>query len=295
MGWLRLALRGSYRLAGVLPLPIRARRGWVELLARGNPGRSGVSVDRVRMAGVEADRVGTGTAASPAILFLHGGSYAFNSARVYRSLTTALAAESGATVYAPDYRRAPEHPFPAARDDALASYRWLLDRGHRPESVALAGDSAGGGLCLATAIALREGKLPSPTALALISPWVDLTLSGRSVREKAGVDVVLSASGLAEAGDWYRGELPPGDPQVSPLNAHLAGLPPLLVQAATDDILASDSERFAERAAAAGVDVELELYEGLFHDFQLHERRLSVAREAVERIAAFVRRHWSGI
>jgi monoterpene epsilon-lactone hydrolase len=264
----------------------------VEILARGNPGRSGVPVDRVQMAGVEADRVGTGTAASPAILFLHGGSYAFNSARVYRSLTTALAAESGATVYAPDYRRAPEHPFPAARDDALASYRWLLDRGHRPESVALAGDSAGGGLSLTMVLAIRDAGLPAPAALALISPWTDLGMSGASVEAKAGDDVVLNRDALAEAADWYRGDLPLDDPRVSPLFADLSGLPPVLIQVATEEMLTSDSERLAERAAGAGVEVELEIYEGLLHDFQLYERRLSVAREAVERIAAFLRRHW---
>jgi epsilon-lactone hydrolase len=144
-------------------------------------------------------------------------------------------------------------------------------------------------------LAIRDAGLPAPAALALISPWTDLGMSGASVEAKAGDDVVLNRDALAEAADWYRGDLPLDDPRVSPLFADLSGLPPVLIQVATEEMLTSDSERLAERAAGAGVEVELEIYEGLLHDFQLYERRLSVAREAVERIAAFVRRHWSGI
>jgi monoterpene epsilon-lactone hydrolase len=265
----------------------------VELLARANPGRRGVPVERLDIAGIEAERLGSGAMAEPAILYLHGGSYAFNSARVYRALTTALAALSGATVYAPNYRRAPESPFPAAQDDAVACYRWLLERGYDAARIALVGDSAGGGLSLTAAIAIRDAGMPSPAALGLISPWTDLGLSGASVKAKARDDVVLNPAALAKAADWYRGDIPLDDPRVSPLFADLAGLPPMLIQAATGEILTSDSERLAERAAAAGIDVELEIYEGLLHDFQLYERRLSVAREAVERIAAFLRRRWA--
>jgi monoterpene epsilon-lactone hydrolase len=285
----------TYRLVGKLPLPVVAKRAWVEILARANPGRRDVPVERLSMAGIPAERVGTDGADGRVILYLHGGSYVFNSAHVYRSLTTALAARSGATVYVPNYRRAPEHPFPAARDDALSCYRWLLDRGHEPASVAFVGDSAGGGLCLAAAHALRDdGRIPAPAALALLCPWTDLSLSGASIREKAREDFVLSPSSLADAASWYRGAAPLTDPGVSPLFADHTGLGPMLVQAASEDLLAADSVRLAERAAAAGVHVHLEVYEGLFHDFQAHERRLTPAAEALERIAVFLRRHWGG-
>jgi epsilon-lactone hydrolase len=297
-GGARLALvRAALRLrrsGSVLPLPIEAERAWSELLARTNRSRWDVPRARLDIDGIPVERVdGAGADPAPAILYLHGGSYTHLSPRVYRPLTTSLARAAEATLYAPYYRRAPEHPCPAAIDDALKCYRGVLERGHEPARIALAGDSAGAGLCVSAALALRHYELPAPGALALISPWVDLTLSGESIETRARSDVVLRRSSLEASARMYRGALAAADPRCSPLFAELAGLPPILIQAAVDDILLSDSERLAQRAHAAGVQVELELHEGLMHVFQLYPAQLREAEAAIGAIGAFLIRRWS--
>jgi len=282
-------LRATVRAPSGPPLPVRAQRAWFRLSARANPPARPAPRADVEIGGRSAERViGTSRPDPPAILYLHGGAYTLHTPFEYRPMTSAVALAASAVVYALDYRRAPEHPCPAAIDDALAAYRWLLDSGVPPERIALAGDSAGGGLSLATAVAIRDASLPEPAVLALISPWTDLTLSGETIRTKARVDPILRLSWLRLSADQYRGSLPADDARVSPLNADLVGLPPTLIQAGTEDMLASDAERIADRLAAAGVETELDLHEGLWHDFQSFPQFVPDATPAVQRLGAFI-------
>lgn len=216
------------------------------------------------------------------------------SPRLFRPLVASLAHAAHARVYAADYRRAPEARCPAAIDDAVACYRALLESGCAPERLAVAGDSAGGGLALTMAVALRDAGLPQPAALAAISPWTDLTHSGDSFTQKVRADPVLRPSLLTANADHYRGELPASDPRCSPLFADLSGLPPLYIQATEDDLLFSDSLRLARRARAAGVEVELEIQgDRLFHVFQAFPGLLPEAEAALRSVAAFVGERFS--
>ena len=243
------------------------------------------------MDGVPAIRIqhetGTGRIA---ILYLHGGGYVIGSARAEAVISAFLARSSGATIYALDYRLAPEHAFPAALEDTRAAYGWLLGRGADPARVALVGDSAGSGLAVAEAVRARDAGEPLPGALGLISPWLDLTLSGESMRSNTRSEPTLTRRWLAECARLYLGGAPADHPHASPLFADLHGLPPTLVQAAGDDILLSDGELIADRLAGAGVDVSLSRFDGLWHDFHLHAGVLRAADDAIDEIAAFLAR-----
>ena len=188
----------------------------------------------------------------------------------------------------PDYRLAPEHPFPAALDDARAAYQWLLsDRGVRPDQIAVVGDSAGGGLTVATLVSLRDQGIALPAAAALLSPWVDLAGTGQSYEARAERDPMLRPDTLRLDAQRYAGSADVHDPLVSPLYADLRGLPPMLVQVGTEEILFDDATRLVEAAVAAGVEARLEVGEGLCHVFQ----SLPVAHEAIaatDRIGAFI-------
>jgi acetyl esterase/lipase len=245
----------------------------------------------VEVGGVPADRVEHETATGDrAVIYLHGGGYVVGSPRVQGAIAAHLARASGATVYALDYRLAPENPFPAALDDSRAAYEWLLQRGADPGRVALAGDSAGGGLALATAAAARDAGTPMPGALVLISPWVDLTLSGETIHSKARDDAMLTRAWLTQCAEGYLDGASPDDPMASPLFADLGGLPPTLIQVGTREILLSDAVRLAERAAAAGVDVRLRRHDGLGHAFQLHAGALRASDRAIVEAAEFLER-----
>lgn len=270
-------------------VPVRVQRAWNELLARANRIPAGTMVSPLTLDGVEVELVQhTSATGNSALVYLHGGGYLVGSPRVQGVIAAHLARATGATVYVPDYRLAPEHPFPAALDDALAVVNWLFDRGADPNRLALAGDSAGGGLALATALALRDAGQPLPAALALISPLVDLTLSGQSVASERAADAMLTRSWLAWCARGYLAGRPADAPACSPLFADLAGLPPMLIQAGTHEILLSDAERLAERARAAGVDTRLSVYEGFGHAFQLHAGTLRASDAAIAEIAEFL-------
>ena len=212
---------------------------------------------------------------------------------MYAGFASWLAIVTGADVYLPDYRLAPEHTQPAPTDDVFAAYRAVLELGHQPGRTAVVGDSAGGGLSVSTVRSLREMGLPTPAALVLISPWLDLSLSGASV----GLGRRAATRCCGATGSRRRpATTPPGchldDPRVSPLFAELRTLPPTLVQVGTDEILLDDSTRFADRAYAAGVEVELQRFDGMFHDFQLFAKLLGTSRGAIDDIAAFLRRRF---
>jgi acetyl esterase/lipase len=223
-----------------------------------------------------------------ALIYLHGGGYTIGSPLAYREFATQLARTAGTALFAPDYRLAPEHPHPAALDDALAVYRGLLDQGREASSIVVAGDSAGGGLTLALLVAIRDAGLPLPARAVLFSPWLDLTMSGASVASKAEADPSLDEAGLSSAAAHYLGGLPAGTPGASPLFAELAGLPPLLIETGEAEILLSDSTRLAERAAEAGVDTSLHVWPGMPHVWGLFAAVLGEGREVIAEAGAFI-------
>jgi phosphinothricin tripeptide acetyl hydrolase len=223
------------------------------------------------------------------VLYLHGGGYVIGSPRSHRHLAAAIAGAAGASALLLDYRLAPEHPFPAAVEDATAAYRWLLDQAIAPERIVIAGDSAGGGLTVATLLALREARVPLPAGGVCISPWVDLTCSGASYGTKADADPIVGRSGVEEMARAYLGATPPRTPLASPLFADLRGLPPLLIHVGSDEVLLDDSVQLAERVKAAGVDATLEVYERMIHVWHWFLPMLDEAQTAVEAIGRFVR------
>jgi monoterpene epsilon-lactone hydrolase len=232
-----------------------------------------------------APRVDTGRV----LLFLHGGGYELGSLRSDGELAARLGRASGMRVLFVEYRLAPEHPFPAAIDDVLAAWHWLCtDQGLRPRSMAVAGDSAGGGLAVALLLATRDAGDALPAAAALMSPTVDLTSSGASMIERADQDPISTPALLRQLASDYLDGADPKTPLASPLFASLSGLPPLLVQVGTADVLLSDSERLAKAAAEAGVEVTLEIGEGLPHVFQLM-LGTPEATGATEQIGKFLR------
>lgn len=211
-------------------------------------------------------------------LFLHGGAYVLGSATTHIKLAARYAAVSNLTFTVLDYRLAPEHRYPAALDDVLAAWSVLATPGRR---VALAGDSAGGGLALAAAIAIRDRGLVAPAILGLVAPWIDLTMAGDSMTRNAPHDPMLSRAGLIADADRYRGKVPAGDPRISPLFADLAGLPPLFVQVGGNEVLLDDTLRLHARAEAAGVTCEVELWAEMTHAFGAFGAMVPEAGESI--------------
>ena len=223
------------------------------------------------------------------LLFLHGGGFELGSVRSDGELAARLGRASGMRVLFPEYRLAPEHPFPAAIDDVLAAWRWLrTDQNLSAASLAVAGDSAGGGLAVALLVATRDAGEALPAAAALMSPTVDLTSSGASMTDRAGQDPISTPAMLRQFAAEYLAGADPRTPLASPLFAALTGLPPMLIQVGTADLLLSDSERLASAAAEAGVDVTLEIGDGLPHVYQLLLGTPEAA-EATERVGKFLR------
>ncbi len=249
-----------------------------------------VLVSEVIAGGVPAHWLAApGADAGRALLFLHGGGYELGSLRSDGELAARLGRASGMRVLFPEYRLAPEHPFPAAIDDVQAAWRWLrTDQDLSAASIAVAGDSAGGGLAVALLVATRDAGEPLPAAAALMSPTVDLTSSGASMTERADQDPISTPAMLAQFASDYLAGADPKTPLASPLFASLSGLPPLLVQVGTADLLLSDSERLARAATDAGVDVSLQIGQGLTHVYQILLGTPEAAK-ATEQIGKFLR------
>ncbi len=231
-----------------------------------------------------------GGATDAALLYLHGGGYVIGSPDTHRNLTARLALALGCSVFSADYRLGPEHPHPAAVHDSVAAYRALLDAGFAPQRLAIAGDSAGGGLTLATLVALRDGGVALPAAAVAISPWTDLTLSGESMQTMAAADPMVTEPGLQRMAEWFLDGGDPRDPLASPLFAELEGLPPLFVLVGEVETLLDDARRFDERASAAGVDCTLEVYPEMVHVFPAFAGLFPEADAAIDDIAAFLRK-----
>lgn len=225
------------------------------------------------------------------LLYLHGGGYVSGSPTTHAAITAKLAQETQARVLALDYRLAPEHPFPAQIEDAWAAYWWLMtEQGIKPTQISVAGDSAGGGLTVALLLALRDAGAPLPAGAVCLSPWLDLTLSGATLVTNERTDY-LNFDVLHASAQMYANEHDLRHPLISPLYADLAGLPPLLIQVGSAEMLLDDSRRFALRAREAGVDVQLQIWEHMVHVWHFTWRLEPKARQALAEIGSFVRQH----
>lgn len=293
----RTVLRRLLKPLSTPALPLGMQRALLDsaALVMRKPAR--LKVESTALGGVSARQL-TPAGAAPGrhLLYLHGGAYIAGSPQSHTGLAGQVGMAASATVWLPDYRLAPEHPYPAAEDDAVAAYRALLARSIPAAAIGIVGDSAGGGLTLATALAIRAAGLPPPAALVLLSPWTDLTLSGRSMQDRQDIEPMLNVEWL----DWAAGAYCGGPavlrthPGVSPLFADLAGLPPLLVHVGSDEILFDDATCLAERAQAAGVDATLRVFDGLWHVFQAQAGLLPEADESIAEIGAFLRARLRG-
>jgi acetyl esterase/lipase len=223
------------------------------------------------------------------VLYLHGGGYFTCSPKTHRQIIVAMARAFDAPAYGLDYRLAPEHPFPAAVDDATGAYRWLVER-HPNAKVVLAGDSAGGGLAIATALEARDSELAQPLAIVGFSPWTDLAVTGTSIEANAKSCAMLTPRGIRAGAALYLADANPRDPRASPLYGNLSGLPPMLLFASRHETLLDDTVRLAERAKAAGVNVEVVLRDRLPHVWPVFVRLLPEAREALKMVGDFARR-----
>ena len=276
---------------------IAHRRADVEATLIG-PVAHGASVDEITVGTRSAIRISPdqkNPADGPTVLYLHGGAFEVGSARSYQAFCSLLAQLLDATVIVPEYRLAPEHPFPAAIDDVVAAYRGLLDMGHAAPALALVGDSAGGGLVLSCLIAARRVGLPQPAAAVTLSAWTDLSLQTESHGRCAGSDPFITTPMLRRAAQNYLAGADPGDPLASPVAAtseDLAGLAPVLMYAAANEVLADDSAGMAERMSAAGGDVTLELCPEAFHVWHMAGSGVPESEAALQSMARFLRLRW---
>ena len=268
--------------------PVEEQRAKAEKKARLFRLPKGMQCQPVDANGVPGEWFTPDGAEDGVILYLHGGAYALGSVNAHREFLARLTKAVGVRIIAIDYRLAPEHPHPAAVEDAVAAYRWLLRQGIVSSQIVIAGDSAGGGLTLAALLALRDDGQPLPAGAVCISPWTDLALTGDSMQEKVDAELVLDYDSLTKFAGWYAAGQPLTDPLISPLYADLTGLPPLLIQVGTDEILLDDAKRFAQKAEDAGVEVDLTVWEGMFHVFHMFPF-FSETAEAVVQIAGFVK------
>jgi len=250
----------------------------------------GVSSTPVDAGGIPAEWIrAAGASDKQTTYWLHGGGYCIGSINTHRGLLAGISAASGARGFAIEYRLAPEHPFPAAVEDAVAGYRWLLSTGVDPAQIIIGGDSAGGGLTVATLVALKDAGERLPAGAMCISPWTDMALTGESLMSKAEADPMITTDGIARVRDAYVGTADPRAPLASPIYADLSGLPPMLIQVGENEVLLSDSTRLAERAEAAGVDVTLEVWPDMFHVWHFFAAMLPEGQQAIDRIGEWVR------
>ncbi|MEY2569202.1 MAG: epsilon-lactone hydrolase [Actinomycetota bacterium] len=272
--------------------PVEQLRANMEAMATVVPPPADVAYESVDAGGVPAEWVtAPGARTDAVILYLHGGGYAIGSINTHRMLAANISRAAGLRVLLIDYRLAPEHPHPAAVEDATAAYRWLLSQGIDAAKLAISGDSAGGGLTVATLLALRDAGDPLPACAAPMSPWVDMEQSAESYTTRGELDPMVSAVGLKEMADWYLAGQDTRTPYASPVHADLKGLPPMLVQVGDHEVLLDDAITLVERINDAGGDAMCEVGEECFHVYQAFP--VPEATEAIARLAAFVTSHIS--
>jgi acetyl esterase/lipase len=283
----RELLRSKPRPAG-----FAERRGRLDAIGSTAPLARDINLEPIDANGVPAEwSLAPGSDASRVLLFLHGGGYCSGSIVSHRGMVTEAGRAAGARTLAVAYRLAPEHPFPAAFEDARAAYGFLLDQGIAPSQIAIGGDSAGGGLTLALMTVLRDAGQPLPGCAWLVSPWVDLQMTGASLAEKAQVDPLISKPYLEELASAYLAGTDPANPLASPLHAELAGLPPVLVQVGSAETLLDDAVRITRRAGAADVQIKLEIWPHMIHAWHLWAAQLEEGRLAIASAGVFIRAH----
>jgi acetyl esterase/lipase len=252
---------------------------------------SDVKVEKVSANGVAAEWTSTpGVARDAAILYAHGGGYLFGSLDSHRHLVAELGRAANCVALAMDYRLAPEHPFPAPVEDAVASYRYLLAQGFKPERIAIAGDSAGGGLVVAAMVAIREAGLAQPGGGWCLSPWIDMEALGGSMESKAAADPMVQKAGILEIAKAYLGGADPRSPLAAPLYADLAGIAPLLIQVGAAETLLDDAVRLAQRAGAADIRVDLQVWPEMVHVWPLFWPELDTGKRALDTAGAWIKR-----
>lgn len=257
-----------------------------------------ITVEKINMEGIQAEWLipfSSSTRSEKVILYLHGGGYVTGSIEDHRMMCGLLANATGVKVLIPEYRLAPEHPFPAALDDALKVYQWLLDQGYSPTNMIIAGDSAGGGLSVATVLALKEKSGSLPAAVVCLSPWANLALTGQSHTTKAKAEAILRKETLHEWALCYTDESNLTNPLVSPIHGDFHGFPPLLIQVGSEEILLDDSILLAKKAKSAGVDVTLKIWDGMWHVWQALGDLIPENKKTFEEIGQFVQRQFGRI
>jgi epsilon-lactone hydrolase len=259
------------------------------------PSAGEVKCEPVNANGVEAEWITAKNAAPDrVILYLHGGGYVMGSINTHRELVARLSKAAQARGLAIDYRLAPENPFPAAVDDSITAYRWLLAQGYKPERIVIAGDSAGGGLAVSTLLALRDLGAALPAAGVCISPWVDFEAEGESMTSRAAQDPLVSRDMILNLAKMYMGEKGSlREPLAAPINAYLNDLPPLFIQVGNSETLLDDSTRLADKAKEAGVDATLQIWDEMPHVWHLAAPVLPEGQEAIDKIGEFVRQRTS--
>ena len=251
-----------------------------------------VTITETEIAGVAAEwLVGPTGKDGPVMLYLHGGGYVAGSLKSHRHLVAYLADKIGGRVLNIDYRLAPEHPFPAQIEDAIAVYAAMLDDGIDPANLFIGGDSAGGGLTMATLLSARDKGLPMPAGAILFSPWMDMTVSGETLVTKADVDPSITPTMVQNTVNNYLGGADPNDPLASPIFADLSGMPPILIQTGENEVLLSDSQTLNSRLIEAGSQSQLEVWSGMFHVWHQFWPMLSEARDALDGAAKFIADH----
>jgi len=290
MAGLRLSLRLTFKALVRPPLPVKWQRNIVSVLAGIGRLAPQVAVEQYSVGEITVERVTPkNVSKGKVILYFHGGAYCLGSAKTHRSLSSHLASSSNVQMVLPNYRLAPEHPFPAAQDDGLLCYRALLAEGYSPSDIIVGGDSAGGGLALSLLVRLQREDMPFPAGLVLLSPFVDLTLSGRSLVERRKREPMLAQSWITQGVAMYAADKAITDSACSPLFANFEGFPPMNIQVGSEEVLFDDAGRLAKKALESGVEVFLEEFDGCWHVFQLQAGTLSVADRAVESLAKFIR------
>ncbi len=273
-------------------IPLEQRRKGMEKVAF--KVADDIGVEAVTVAGRAAEWItAPGSQTGRAILYLHGGGYVMGSLTTHRSLVGEISRAAQAAALLVDYRLAPEAPFPAAVEDGVASYRWLLEQGFTPKNLAIAGDSAGGGLAVATLISARDQGLPMPKAAVPISPWSDMTFSNESYKTRAEADPLVGSGSIGDMANLYLQGKDPKHPYASPNFASLKSLPPLLIHVGRDEVLLDDSIKLDQKAKADGVNSTLEIWEDMIHVWHAFHPMLPEGKQAIERVGAFLREKWA--
>ena len=250
---------------------------------------------RVNAGGVTAEWVSAeGVSNGRVVLYFHGGGYIIGSPRTHRAMLAHLSHASDARLLALDYRLAPEHPFPAPVEDSVAAHRWLLDEGYDPGRIAVAGDSAGGGLAVSMLVQSRYLGLPLPGAAVCISPWVDMEGLGDSMETRAEADPMVNRENLMVSAKTYLGGADPKAPLAAPLYADLRGLPPMLIQVGDAEVLLDDSTRLAGVAREAGVEVRMDVWDDMIHVWHVFAPILPEGKQAISQAGEFIKKHTGG-